>query len=97
MTKTPERKPLRQRVADRKKGIKEVKPVSAKKERFLRFSRLLLSTMQYLGLLLLLISLGQIVTNGYNVENWDLIIIYCAMFVIGRGGLTVQNSISNFK
>lgn len=92
-----ERKPLRQRVADRKRGIKEVKPVSHKKERFLRFSKLFLNTMQYLGLLLLLITLGQIVSNDYNVENWNLIIVYCAMFIIGRGGITIQNSFSEFK
>ncbi|MCC3861432.1 hypothetical protein [Pseudemcibacter aquimaris] len=91
------RKPLRQRVADRKRGIKEATPMTARKKRMLKHLRFFLTVSQYLGLLLLLLSLGTIVTNNYQVQNWDMIVIYSAMFIIGRGGLTLMKSIQSFK
>ena len=49
----PARKPLRQRVADRKRGIKEVRPISERKKRVIKILNLTLLTSQYLGLMLL--------------------------------------------
>ncbi|MBT5187738.1 MAG: hypothetical protein HOH19_15185 [Kordiimonadaceae bacterium] len=93
----PERKPLRQRVADRKRGIKEVVPLSERMEKFYKYLKLFFTTCQYLGLILLLFSLGTIVTNEFMVGNWDMIVIYSAMFIIGRAGLTIMSTILKFK
>jgi len=93
----PARKPLRQRVADRKRGIKEVKPVSDKMRRAVKYLRIAFLTSQYLGLILLLFSLGEIVTNGYQIENPNLIIIYSMMFLMGRFGIMIMKSVNMFK
>ncbi|MDA7568959.1 hypothetical protein N9D02_05035 [Emcibacteraceae bacterium] len=91
------RKPLRQRVADRKRGIKEVKPMSSREKRIRKSVKFILTVAQYLGLFLLLLALGGIVNNGYEVKSWDLIVVYSSMFIIGRAGITIMNSISTFK
>jgi len=91
------RKPLRQRVADRKRGIKEVKPMSSREKRIRKNVKFILTVAQYLGLFLLLLALGGIVNNGYEVKSWDLIVVYSSMFIIGRAGITIMNSISTFK
>jgi|TARA_R110002096_G_scaffold257381_1_gene450699 4-hydroxybenzoate polyprenyltransferase len=93
----PARKSLRQRVADRKRGIKEVRPVSERKKRAIKILSLMLVTVQYLGLLLLLLSLGGIVTDNYEMKNGNLIILYCAMFLVGRFGIMVIKSVGMFK
>lgn len=97
MNKPPHRKPLRQRVADRKRGIKEVIPLSARKKKVLKYLKIAFTTAQYLGLILLLFSLGDVVTNEYQVHNWNLIIVYCSMFIIGRAGITIMNTMSSFR
>lgn len=98
MAREPQpRKPLRQRVAERKRGIKEFRPVSARKKRIFRLLKFFLLGSQYTGLLLLLISLGGIVTNNFQIENANLIIIYSSMFLIGRFGIMVVKSIAAFK
>lgn len=91
------RKPLRQRVADRKRGIKEVKPMSSREKRIRKSVKFILTVAQYLGLFLLLLALGGIVNNGYEVKSWNLIVVYSSMFIIGRAGITIMNSISTFK
>jgi len=98
MTKDlPPRKPLRQRVAEHKRGIKEIRLVSARKKRLLRLVRLFLTASQYSGLLLLLLSLGGLVSNNYQIDNVNLIVIYCAMFLFGRFGITILNSMATFR
>ncbi len=91
------RKPLRQRVADRKRGIKEVIPMSERKKRVAKFLRLAFTTSQYLGLIMLLFSLGDIVTNGYRVENPNLIVVYSMMFLFGRFGIMIMKSVNMFR
>lgn len=91
------RKPLRQRVADRKRGIKEVKPMTSREKSIRKIVKFILTVAQYLGLFLLLLSLGGIVNNSYQVNNWDLIIVYSSMFIIGRAGITIMNSIATLK
>ncbi len=91
------RRPLRQRVADRKRGIKEVKHVSARTKKILKYAKLLFNIMQYLGLLMLLLSLTGFIKSGYQINNWNLIIIYSSMFIFGRAGITIQNSIEKFR
>ena len=93
----PARKSLRQRVADRKRGIKEVRPMSERKRRMIKILSLTLITAQYLGLLLLLLSLGGIVTDNYELKNVNLIVLYCAMFLVGRFGIMVIKSVGMFK
>ncbi len=92
-----QRKPLRQRVADRKAGIKEVKPISSRSKKILKYLNILFTIMQYLGLLMLLLSLATIIKNNYIVNNWNLIIIYSVMFIIGRAGITIQSTIGKFR
>ncbi len=90
MTKdNPVRKPLRQRVADRKRGIKPERPMSEQTKQWLKFSRIVCIAMQYIGLFMLLFSVGDIVSSGYNIENPALIVIYCMMFLVGRIGIMV--------
>jgi hypothetical protein len=93
----PQRKSLRQRVSDRQRGIKEVIPISARKKRLLRLLKIFLTASQYTGLILLLLSLGGIVTSDYEVDNWDLVMVYSSMFIIGRAGITIMNSMASFK
>ena len=93
----PARKSLRQRVADRKRGIKEVRPMSERKKRMIKILSLILVTAQYLGLLLLLLSLGGIVTDNYEMKNINLIVLYCSMFLVGRFGIMVIKSVGMFK
>lgn len=89
----PVRKPLRQRVADRKRGIKEVRHVSERKKKVIKYLKLTLTVSQYLGLIMLLFSLGDIVRSGYQVDSWNLIIAYCSMFIFGRAGITIMSSL----
>lgn len=91
------RKSLRQRVADRKAGIKEVKHVSARTKKILKYLNLIFNAMQYLGLLMLLLSMASLIKGGYEVDNWNLIIIYSVMFIVGRAGITIQNSLGKFR
>lgn len=93
----PIRKPLRERVADRKRGIKEKRPISERNQRILKVLRSVLLISQYTGLLLLLLSLGGIVTENYEIKNGNLIVIYSAMFLFGRFGITVIKSFSSFR
>lgn len=93
----PARKPLRQRVADRKRGIKEVRPISERKKRVIKILNLTLLTSQYLGLMLLLLSLGGIVTENYELKNPNLIILYCSMFLVGRFGVMAIKAMGMFK
>lgn len=93
----PARKSLRQRVADRKRGVKEVRPMSERKKRMIKILSLILVTAQYLGLLLLLLSLGGIVTDNYEMKNINLIVLYCSMFLVGRFGIMVIKSVGMFK
>lgn len=98
MNKDPSiRKPLRQRVADRKRGIKEVKPVSEKMKRASKMMRMGFLTAQYLGLIMLLFSLGDIVTNDYRIDNPTLIIVYSMLFLVGRFGIMIMKSVDLYK
>ena len=96
-TNPPGRKSLRERVADRKRGIKEVKYTSNRTKRVLRYLKIFLTVAQYLGLIMLLLSLGEIVRSEYKVDNWNLIIAYCSMFLFGRAGLTIMSTLGKFK
>ena len=93
----PERIPLRQRVADRKRGIKHEKPMSARAKKAMKLVVPALTAMQYLGLLMLVLSLGGIVTDNYEVKSVGLISFYCALFLVGRFGLMVIKSAGMFK
>ncbi|MDA9180043.1 hypothetical protein N9O28_01830, partial [Emcibacteraceae bacterium] len=74
-----------------------VKPMSSREKRIRKSVKFILTVAQYLGLFLLLLALGGIVNNGYEVKSWDLIVVYSSMFIIGRAGITIMNSISTFK
>lgn len=93
----PERIPLRQRVADRKRGVKHKKPMNARVKKALKFVVPALTAMQYLGLLMLLLSLGGVVTDNYEINNVGLLSFYCGLFLVGRFGLMIIKSAGMFK
>ena len=93
----PARKSLRERVADRKLGIHDAPPMSERKSKLTKVLKRLFVITQYLGLLLLVLSLGGIVTDNYELKNVNLIILYCSMFLVGRFGIIVLKSFHMFK
>jgi hypothetical protein len=93
----PERRTLRQRVADRKRGIKREQPLSASQKRKLKFVTLAFVVVQYVGLMLLLIGLKDFVADGFVIRNVNLFAISCGMFLIGRVGPLVIKTLNVFK
>ena len=93
----PVRKSLRERVSDRKRGISDVPHMSERKGRLIKVLKRIFVVSQYLGLLLLVLSLGGIVTDNYELKNINLIIIYCSMFLVGRFGIIILKSFHMFK
>ncbi len=65
----PTRKSLRERVADRKRGIHDVPPMSERKSKLTKVLKRFFVITQYLGLLLLVLSLGGIVTDNYELKK----------------------------
>lgn len=86
------RKSLRERVADRKAGIKEEN--SPRRERILRRVRLFANLFQGIGLVMLMVMLAQYIGNGYGHMNWINVMVYSGMFLIGRA-VTSFMSLSN--
>ncbi|MCF6216065.1 MAG: hypothetical protein L3J58_07815 [Emcibacter sp.] len=86
---TKQRKPLRERVADRKAGIKE--ETSPKREKILRRVRLCANLFQAIGLIMLLIMLAQYISSGYGHMNWINVMVYSGMFLIGRAVTSFMN------
>lgn len=93
----PKRRTLRQRVADRKRGIKREQPLSASQRRKLKFVTLAFVVVQYVGLMLLLIGLKDFVADGFVIRNVNLFAISCGMFLIGRVGPLVIKTLNVFK
>lgn len=93
----PPRRTLRQRVADRKRGIKREIPMSASQKRKMKFVSLTFIIVQYIGLLLLLLGLKDFVADGFVIRNVTLFGISCAMFIVGRIGPLVINALNVFK
>ncbi len=85
----PPRKSLRERVADRKAGIKE--ETSPKRERILRRVRLFANLFQAIGLIMLMVLLAQYISSGYGHMNWINVMIYSGMFLIGRAVTSFMN------
>ncbi|MCK5424796.1 MAG: hypothetical protein KAI89_05445 [Emcibacter sp.] len=76
------RKSLRERVADRKAGIKE--ETDPKREIILKRVRLFANLFQGIGLVMLMVLLAQYISSGYGHMNWVNVMIYSGMFLIGR-------------
>ena len=83
------RKSLRERVADRKAGIKE--ETSPKRERILKRVRLFANLFQAIGLIMLMVLLGQYIGDGYGHMNWINVMIYSGMFLVGRAVSSFMN------
>ncbi len=83
------RKPLRQRVADRKAGIKPV--ADPKRARILRGVKLCANLFQGIGLVMLLVFLARYINSGYAEMNWVNVMIYSGMFLIGRATISLLN------
>lgn len=78
----PSRKPLRQRVAERKAGIKPEESDQAKLWR--RRLTFLANVLQGVALILLVIYVFEFAPRGMTHVNFVLVGIYIAIFVIGR-------------
>ncbi|PCJ34734.1 MAG: hypothetical protein COA93_04450 [Alphaproteobacteria bacterium] len=86
---TKQRKPLRERVADRKAGIKEAG--DPKRETIIRRVKICANLFQAIGLIMLLIMLGQYISSGYGHMNWINVMVYSGMFLIGRAVTSFLN------
>lgn len=82
-------KSLRQRVADRKAGIKE--GADSKRNHIIRRVKLAANLFQGIGLVMLLVALGQYIGSGYAEMNWVNVMIYSGMFLIGRAAMSFLN------
>lgn len=83
----PPRKSLRERVADRKAGIKpEMDPG---KKKLMGRLKLLANILQGVGLVMLFVALAQFIKSGFAEMNWVNITIYSGMFLVGRAGLAI--------
>ena len=89
MRKKQTRKPLRERVADRKAGIEQTK--DPKRVKILRGIRLFANLFQGIGLIMLMILLAQYISSGYGHMNWINVMIYSGMFLVGRAVTSFMN------
>ncbi|MCF6197698.1 MAG: hypothetical protein L3J50_13470 [Emcibacter sp.] len=83
------RKSLRERVADRKAGIKE--EVDPRRVKILRRIKLFANLFQGIGLVMLLVMLAQYISSGYGHMNWINVMIYSGMFLLGRAVTSFMN------
>ncbi|PCJ44592.1 MAG: hypothetical protein COA81_01430 [Alphaproteobacteria bacterium] len=83
------RKSLRERVAERKAGIKE--DVDPRRVKILRRIKLFANLFQGIGLVMLLVLLAQYISNGYDHMNWINVMIYSGMFLLGRAVTSFLN------
>ena len=83
------RKSLRERVADRKAGVKEES--DPKRTRILIRVKLFANLFQAIGLIMLMVLLAQYISSGYGHMNWINVMIYSGMFLIGRAVTSFMN------
>lgn len=95
--KEPVRRTLRQRVADRKRGIKREQPMNASQKRRMKVVKLAFIVVQYVGLLILLLGLKDFVADGFVIRNVNLFAVSCAMFLLGRVGPLIIKALNVFK
>jgi len=86
---TKPKKSLRDRVADRKAGIKD--EGDPKREKIIRRVRLFANLFQAIGLIMLLIMLAQYISSGYAQMNWINVMIYSGLFLTGRAVTSFMN------
>ena len=84
-----QRKPLRERVADRAVGIKE--EADPRRVKILRRIKLFANLFQGIGLVMLLVMLAQYISSGYDHMNWINVMIYSGMFLLGRAVTSFMN------
>jgi|GEM_PF-4703803 len=84
MSKKTERKPLRQRVAERKAGIKEEKPLVDLSPRLRHWAKMGGHSLQALGICILLYVVTVFTNSGFNdrMETWVMVSI--VTFLVGR-------------
>jgi len=83
------RKSLRERVADRKAGVREKS--SPGRERIMRWVQLLSNLFQGIGLVMILVELARYINSSYGELNWINIMIYSGMFLTGRAVIAFMN------
>jgi len=84
-----QRKSLRERVADRKAGIKE--EADPRRVKILRRIKLFANLFQGIGLVMLLVMLARYISSGYDHMNWINVMIYSGMFLLGRAVTSFMN------
>ena len=89
------RKSLRDRVADRKAGIKE--EIDPRRVRILKRVKLFANLAQGIGLLMLLVVLARYINSGYEQMNWINVGVYSGMFLIGRAVTSFMNLSNLFR
>ncbi len=93
-----QRKSLRERVADRKAGIRE--EIDPRRKRIIRWVELGANLFQGIGIIMLLVVVVRYLNGNYahmnwiNVmiySNWINVMIYSGMFLTGRAVISFMN------
>lgn len=87
-----ERKSLTQRVADRKRGVPDDPRDYGKKSSKYGPYYLFGMVLQGVGLIVLMLLMGQYVRSGYEDINWVMVAVSSGAFIVGR----VLTSIKKF-
>ncbi|WP_138379146.1 hypothetical protein [Luteithermobacter gelatinilyticus] len=87
------RKPLRQRVADRKAGREQkAAPPSKQKQKYMRWAKWTANALQAVGILIMLVVVMRFMDN--NIEYIEeLVAIAAGIFLLGRFGLVFLRSL----
>jgi len=88
-TRHQPQKSLRQRVADRKAGVKPA--ADPARARITGRIRLAANLFQGVGLVMLLVVLAQFINSGYQQMNWINVMIYAGLFLAGRAVISFLN------
>lgn len=96
-SKKPEtpRKPLRERVADRRSGRDKKTALPTQKK--LSYIILAANILQGVGIMLLLFAMSDVVQGEDAVNDWTPIIIYSSMFIFGRAIVTLVGMMKKKK
>lgn len=78
------KKSLTQRVADRKRGIPDDSQDSRKKSGRYGPYYLLGMILQGIGLIVLMLLMGQYVRSGYEDISWIMVAVSSVAFIVGR-------------
>jgi len=84
-----QRKSLRERVADRKAGIRE--EIDPRRKRIIRWVELGANLFQGIGIIMLLVVVVRYLNGNYAHMNWINVMIYSGMFLTGRAVISFMD------